>query len=54
MLDTNKNNSKPTSIRLDVDILNKVIEDAQKEKRSISKQIEYMLQQYYEMKQLLR
>jgi hypothetical protein len=34
----------PTSIRLDDAIYNKVKEDAEKEKRSITKQIEYIIQ----------
>ena len=44
---------KPTSIRLSQDIYDKVKAEADKEKRSLSKQIEYIIQQYYELKQLL-
>jgi len=44
---------KPTSIRLDPTIIDRVKEDAKLEKRSVSKQIEYIIQQYYEMKKLL-
>lgn len=47
------NNIRPTSIRLDEELYNKIQEDAKKEKRSISKQIEYMILQYYEMKKLI-
>lgn len=39
---------KPTSIRLNDEIYKKIKEDAEKEKRSITKQIEYIIQQYYE------
>ena len=45
---------KPTSIRLDQEIYQKIKADAEKEKRSISKQIEYIIIQYYEMKKLLK
>ena len=45
--------TKPTSIRLDPEILKKVQEDAERERRSITKQIEYIIIQYYEMKKLL-
>lgn len=38
---------KPTSIRLDEKIYEMVKNDAEKEKRSISKQIEYILERYY-------
>ena len=44
----------PTSIRLDDEVLEKVKEDALKEKRSVSKQIEYMIEQYYKMLKLLK
>lgn len=45
---------KPTSIRLEEETYKKVKEDADREKRSITKQIEYIIQQYYEMKKLLK
>lgn len=45
---------QPTSIRLKADLYEQIKEDAEKERRSISGQIEYMLLQYYEMKRLLR
>ena len=48
-----KETVKPTSIRLENDLLIKVQADAEKERRSVSKQIEYMLLQYYELKKLL-
>lgn len=44
---------KPTSIRLEDEIYDKVKADADKDKRSITKQIEYIIQQYYEMKKLI-
>ena len=45
---------QPTSIRLDPELYSRVKEDAKKERRSVSGQIEYMLLQYYEMKRMLR
>lgn len=45
--------TQPTSIRLKSDLLERIKEDAEKERRSISGQIEYMLLQYYEMRKLL-
>lgn len=47
------NETKPTSIRLDQQIYEKIKEEAIKEKRSISKQIEYIIVQYYEMKKII-
>lgn len=44
---------QPTSVRLKPDLYEKIKEDAEKERRSISGQIEYMLLQYYELKKLL-
>lgn len=44
---------KPTSIRLSNEMLKRIQEDAAKDMRSVSKQIEYMLLQYYEMKRML-
>lgn len=44
---------QPTSIRLKADLLERIKEDAEKERRSISGQIEYMLIQYYEMRKIL-
>lgn len=38
---------KPTSIRLSDSLYEKVKNDADKEKRSITKQIEYILERYY-------
>lgn len=46
-------NVQPTSIRLNSELYEKIKEDAEKERRSISGQIEYMLIQYYEMRKLL-
>lgn len=39
----------PTSIRIEKELYEKVKEDAEKEKRSISKQIEYIIESYYEI-----
>ena len=44
---------QPTSIKLDPELLERVKKDAERERRSITGQIEYMLIQYYEMKKLL-
>ena len=41
--------AKPTSIRLSDEIYNKIKEDAEKYKRSITKQIEYIIEKYYEL-----
>ena len=46
-------NIQPTSLRLDKDLYEKIKADAEKERRSITGQIEYMLIQYYEMRKLL-
>lgn len=40
----------PTSIRLPNNLYNKIKTDAEKEKRSITKQIEYIITKYYEIK----
>lgn len=45
--------TQPTSVRLDSALYEKIKADAEKERRSISGQIEYMLLQYYEMRKLL-
>lgn len=42
-----------TSIKIDEELLERVKADAERERRSITGQIEYMLIQYYEMKKLL-
>lgn len=42
-----KSNINPTSIRLRKDLFEKIKKDAEKDKRSITKQIEYMLEKYY-------
>jgi hypothetical protein len=44
---------EPTSVRLERELIEKVKEDAKREGRSTSKQIEYMLKQYYDLKRLL-
>lgn len=43
---------QPTSVRLKADLYEKIRADAEKEQRSISGQIQYMLIKYYEMKDL--
>lgn len=43
-----KSNINPTSIRLRKDLFEKIKKDAEKDKRSITKQIEYMLEKYCE------
>lgn len=47
---TVNDNIKPTSIRLNADIYEKVKDDADREKRSISKQIEFIIEKYYKIK----
>lgn len=46
-------NIQPTSIRMNKDLYEKIKTDAERERRSITGQIEYMLLQYYEMRKLL-
>ena len=48
-----KNKVVPTSIRLDEKLLNKVKELAIKNKRSVTAQIEYMLEKYIEIQEKL-
>ena len=38
---------KPTSIRLSEELYEKIRKDAEEEKRSITKQIEYIIEAYY-------
>lgn len=45
--------SSPTSIRLSKETYAKVVELAKKEKRSISAQIEYIIEKYFEIKENL-
>lgn len=42
---------KPTSIRLTEDLYEKIKKDAEKDKRSITKQIEYIIETYYKIKE---
>ena len=44
----------PTSIRLDENLFNRIRNEAEKEKRSITAQIEYNLEKYYEMVDLIK
>ena len=46
-------NVQPTSVRLDSTLYERIKADAEKERRSVSAQIEYMLLQYYDMKKIL-
>ena len=46
--------SPPTSIRIDENLYKKVVDEAQKEKRSVSAQIEYMIEKYYEIKETMK
>ena len=40
---------KPTSIRLSEELQEKIRKDAEKDKRSLTKQIEYIIVKYYEI-----
>lgn len=42
---------KPTSIRLNEKLYEKIKREAGEQKRSISKQIEYIIEAYYEIKE---
>lgn len=42
---------QPTSIRIEDKLLEKVKADAQAQKRSVSKQIEYIIEQYYKIRE---
>ena len=42
---------KPTSIRLREELHEKIKKDAEKDKRSITKQIEYIIETYYKIKE---
>ena len=44
-------NIVPTSIRLKKELLDKIKDDAEKQKRSITKQIEYIIEKYYHIKE---
>lgn len=44
-------NTVPTSIRLKKELMDKIKEDADKQKRSITKQIEYIIEKYYDLKE---
>lgn len=48
-----KKEKMPTSIKFDKELLDRIKFDAEKERRSITGQIEYMLIQYYEIKKKL-
>lgn len=43
--------TKHTSIRLNIDTLEKIKKDAEIQKRSITKQIEYIIERYYSIKE---
>jgi hypothetical protein len=42
--------AKPTSIRLDENLYERVVTEAKKNKRSISAQIEFIIEKYYEIR----
>lgn len=46
--------SNPTSIRLSQEVYERVVAEATKEKRSISAQIEYIIEKYYEIKKSMK
>ncbi len=46
--------STPTSIRIEENLYQKVVEEAKREKRSISAQIEYIIEKYYETKEMYK
>ena len=48
-----KKETIPTSSKLDKELLTRIKEDAIKDRRSVSAQIQYMLTQYYEIKNRL-
>lgn len=50
MISASDNESKPTSIRLSIENYNKIKKEAEKDKRSISKQIEFVIEKYYKIK----
>lgn len=47
------NNTTPTSIRLEKSLYEKIKKDAIRDKRSITQQISYMIEKYYEMTQII-
>ena len=49
-MENEKKQSKPTSIRIEQKLLEKVKADADKEKRSVTKQIEYIIERFYGIK----
>ena len=42
--------AQPTSIRLDENLYERVVTEAKKNKRSISAQIEFIIEKYYEIR----
>lgn len=46
--------AQPTSIRLEQDLYERVAKEAKAEKRSFSAQIEYMIEKYYEIRELYK
>jgi len=51
-MDSEKSSYTPTSIRLPPELLDKLKEDAENEKRSVTKQIEYIIENYYKIVKL--
>lgn len=48
-----KEERKQTTVRLKIDLFKKIENDAEKESRDFTKQLEYIIIQYYEMKKIL-
>jgi len=46
--------STPTSIRLDIELYEKIVTEAKKENRSVSGQIEYLLKKYFELRDSIK
>ena len=44
----------PTSIRISEELYERIKEEAQKEKRSISKQIEFIIEKYFEIREKIK
>lgn len=46
-----KESTTPTSIRIKNELLDKIKRDAKEQKRTLTKQIEYIIEQYYKIKE---
>lgn len=49
-----KKDVQPTSIKLERELLERIKADAEKEGRSVTKQIEQMIKKYYEIKENIK